>query len=442
MGNAIPIDSLIVMKQLRYKVRTCHVLDGNEVYVAVLIVLEDCATGKIVEITELSKFLVDQSLLNKALNTRLGYAKFICMFLNYMFFDRQDISKSVDKNSRTNLNIIINLTIEDGNLFLNDYKNGRVGQKGTKTEISVQICEQRLTKLYHYLFLNYKMKYLKRTHFKIFEKITYRKGKKVILEVMKSPFKVRYPEDVPGRTKVEYISFFALAEFIDLAFQFYPMVALEIAIQAFTGLRDSEACNVTHFNSTPYYANNGTSLHLVSWKVDLTYKPQLRSDGVNVGEIKTPGIAMVHPGFINYFELVLNKHEKYIKETFKKENKYGAMFMNQNGTALTDASYRYAFKILVDKLKIRLSTSGDVEAYEESKRIIQLGLTPHSLRYFFTQYIASLPDTNIFEVAMFRRDSGFEAAMIYIRNNPHLIDRRIKDTQNKSMKKLGLYKEK
>ncbi|MDO0825415.1 hypothetical protein [Desulfosporosinus nitroreducens] len=74
--------------------------------------------------------------------------------------------------------------------------------------------------------------------------------------------------------------------------------------------------------------------------------------------------------------------------------------------------------------------------------IINENLTPHSLRYFFTQYVACLPNANIFEVSMFRRDRGFGAAMIYIRNNPYLIDRPFKDIQNKSMKRLGLLKEK
>ena len=179
MGNTLPFDSRFNTKRLRFSARICPVLDGDEVYEATLIVLVDDATGKIVEITEYNKFLLEDKL-NKKLNTRLGYAKFICMFLNYIFFDRGSINKSVEANYRPNLDNIINLTIDDGNLFLNDYKNGRVGEKGTKTGISVEICEQKLTAFYHFLVLNKKMNYLKQKHFKITERIVKIKGKKTL----------------------------------------------------------------------------------------------------------------------------------------------------------------------------------------------------------------------------------------------------------------------
>lgn len=437
MGKTVPFDSWVDRKRLRFSTRLCPVLDGDEVYEAILIVLGDEATGKLVTITEYNKFLLEDKL-NKELNTRLGYAKFICMFLNYIFFDRGSINKSVESNYRSNLDNIINLTIEDGNLFLDDYKNGRAGNKGTKTRRSVEICVQKLTTFCHFLFLNKEMKYFKQKNFKIVEKIIMIRGQRTPINQYKNPFKVHYPPNGPGRTKMEYISFYALAEFMDLAFEFYPMIALAIAIQAFTGLRIGEVCNVTFFNTNIIYINNDTSLGLLSWSVDLTGKPQLRSDGVNVGEIKSHGIAMVHPNFADFFGLVWEEHKRYLNNVFKKRNKFGALFMNQRGDALTDDSYAGYFAILVSKLIERLSRSGNATAVEESKQILAVGLTPHTLRYFFTQYIASLEGANIFDVAMYRRDRTFQAAMTYIRNNPYLIDRRIKDIQNKSMKKLGL----
>lgn len=80
------------------------------------------------------------------------------------------------------------------------------------------------------------------------------------------------------------------------------MISLGIALQAFAGLRRGEVCNVSYYNSQSKYIG----FRLRDWGVDLRKKPQLRSDGVDVGQIKSKSVAHVHPTFLPYFELVLS----------------------------------------------------------------------------------------------------------------------------------------
>lgn len=420
---------------LRFVTKVCPVLDEKKVYDAVVMVLQDVKTQRMIEITSYSNFLLSykSKILNAEKNTRLGYAKFIVMFLNYIHFDRENITVQYnDKETKqSNLDKIENLTIEDGNVFLSAYKNGKVGHKGIKTRQSIEKVEAKLSNFYYYLYKNFKMKYLKSSHFKFKITKVRQNGKNIERKSLESLFLVRYPDNVGGRTRVEYISFHALSELISLATEHYPMIALLIAIQAFAGLRKGEACNVTYYNTSSTYIGSD----LMEWSVDLRTKPELRSDGVDVGEIKSHAIAKVHPVFIWYFELILNEHERYINEVVRMRNKFGAMFLNRNHDALTEDSYERYFNRLVDMLRDKLSNSGIPTAESEAKRISAFGLTTHSLRFFFSNYIAGLRDTSIFDIAMYRRDKRLSSALTYIRNNPYLIDERIKKFQDKRAKK-------
>lgn len=417
--------------KLRYKTRICPVLDGGTTYYAILIVLEDCTTGKIVEITSYSDFLLKK--VNTDKNTRLGYARYITMFLNYIFFEREYIHDRNDELFAINLNRIEDLSINDGNKFLNDYKVGKVGENANKTKSSIQIVERYLTNFYNYLYSYYEMRLIKEENFEYVTVTKTINGKQRTYTYLKSLFVIHYLE-VKKRKRLEYISLFALNELLALILKRNPMILLAVALQAFAGLRRGEVCNVTHYNTQALYVGD----KLKDWSVDLTIKPELRSDGVNVGEIKSPEIAHVHPVFIEYFDLILREHMKFIKNTYKKENKYGAMFMNRDGNAMTDSTYEDEFNKLISELIIRLEATGIPEAKLEADSMLIYSFTTHTLRYFFTQYIAGLPGINIFDIAMFRRDRSLDSAIRYIRNNPYLIDNKIKEIQNERMKRNNL----
>lgn len=355
--------SEICKDKYKYKVKECSIDDYDGIYEVILIVLEDIQTCKVIDIPKFNKLFFTKSMINNEKNTRLNFAKIICMFLNSIFYQRQDYERSKIAEKVKNLDRIEDLKIDDGNFFMNDYKYGRCGKSKLKSRGSVEYVEKILTSFYLYLYSSgiYKMKYLKEEYFR-YKSARYKRGQhfagKVVLE---SPFTVKYPKYCE-KGRLEYISFYALTEFICLALKHYPMIALGIAAQAFAGLRKGEVTNMSWNNIQWLYMHN----ELRRFSINLKIKHQLRSDGLDVGQIKSHDVAQVHPMFMEYFDLIFREHQNYLQKIFKKKNKYGALFMNRNGEAMTDRSYEYSFNELVDMLIEHLLKTGHPRAISEA----------------------------------------------------------------------------
>lgn len=154
------------LTSIAFKHRVCPVLDGKAVYEAVLITLENLDINYIPEVSSYSNFFLRGKMLNNKKNTRINYAKTIVMFLNYTFFEREFIERDYKEKQIKNLDKIENLTIRDGELFLQDYKIGNVGSNiDNKRKSSFQQIEKRLARFFLFLFENYHMKYLKKKDF-------------------------------------------------------------------------------------------------------------------------------------------------------------------------------------------------------------------------------------------------------------------------------------
>lgn len=441
MGRIVNIYEEV--NRYRYKVKMCTAIDGDRLYEVCMIVLEDNVTGQIINIPQFNKFFINNKMINKEKNTRFKYANAIKMFLNSIFFDRKFYKRSrshiseinIKNNEKIeNLDNIINLKLEDVNIFLADYKYGRAGAQGEKTKNSIIQLEISLIAFVYYLVrsIDYKMRFINISDFILDskEELFYKNNK-----IVNNPFTILYPSSIK-REKLEYISFYALSEFISLALENYPMITLAICLQAFAGLRKGEVPNVTWANIEWRYIGD----ELKSFRINLKNKKfQLRSDGKDVGQIKSHEVAHVHPALLFFFDLVFKEHRRYIIEDVRKRNRYDALFLNRDGKAMTERNYEYAFNELVDLLIYKLLNSGNSLARDEAETMIHTPFTTHTLRYFFSQYIAMLPDTNIFEIAMFRRDRSLGSALRYIRSNPYLIDKRIKKMQDKHKQTSEFY---
>ena len=433
---------IVNYNDVRFKVEIVPVLDGFSVYEAVLIVLIDKKSGKVMQVSDFSNITLKGKIRNRRKNTRINLAKTTVQFLNYLYFDRNLIVRDIDKlkvakrEIDNNIVDIRHITINDGNKFLNDYKRGIVGKNTEKKRSSIEQIQKRLTRFYRFLYENYSMKYIKNSDFEI-NTVRYScAGQSKEMKVTTCDFGIVLPEKKRNtnniKERLQYLSFYAVSELISLAVKYKPMIALGIAEQAFAGLRAGEVCNTTHFNISSEYTKD----ELTIWSIDLREKPELRSDGIDVGEIKSRDIAYVHPSFLPFFDLVRREHERYIKNVFKKRNIYGAVFMTRDGLAMTDQDYHKHFAELVIRLVTRLRESGNSRAIDEANFIEQMELTPHTLRFYFSQTIAKFPNVTVFEVAMFRRDKKLNSAMTYIRRNPYLVDDKIKAVQRELMKKV------
>lgn len=415
---------------LRFKTRVCPIVDGSLKYGAVLITLENLITGQVLTVTGYSKIMLESKILNTEKNTRINLAKSIIMFLNYLFFEREYIERNSDIKKVKNLEKIENLKLYDADLFIDDYKKGLIGRNIQKSRGSVQQIEHRIARFCMFLVNNYTMKNMQKKDFKFATKKMSINGKVTEKTILQSPFKVLYPKQ-KEKQRLEDVSFYVISELIKLASELRPMFAFPIAIQSFAGLRAGEVCNVSYYNTTKKYLG----FNLMEFKINLMEEQQLRSDGVDVGQIKSHEIAQVHPAFLKFFDIVLKFHNEYRKK-LKKRNKFGAMFLNRDGKAMTEKDYNNGFKYLVEKLITRLQLTGDSAAISEANLMLFKDFNPHTLRYFFSQSIASLPEANIFDVAMFRRDRTLDAAINYIRKNPYLIDDKIKKIQESFIKGL------
>ena len=107
--------------------------------------------------------------------------------------------------------------------------------------------------------------------------------------------------DIP--TKAFYI-------ILDYTMNHYPQILMLVALQAFAGLRPSEACNVRREDSPLgkgiYFRNNyGEEVdpehNVDDIRIDLTKEYNLRSDLVRVGKIKKERWQKVYPAFIKLF---------------------------------------------------------------------------------------------------------------------------------------------
>ena len=420
MAKVISFDSkygVVARKDLKFRLRVCPMIDGKSQYDAVLITLKDNTSEKVIEITSFSKMFLENNLINKRLNTRKNLAKAMVMFLNHVHFDREFIERTNDKKKQKNLSRIEDVQVKDFDLFIDDYKKGKAGSAvyvgETKAKGSVQQIEQRLAKFGYFLVHHYNMNYLRKMDFKVVIKKKKISGDVVEYASINSPFNIIYPTKHNPRERLKNISLFAVTELIKIASEIKPMFALPIAMGAYSGVRCGETCNASYFNTQYTYLG----FELQEYKIDLRDKPQLRSDGVDVGQIKSREIAYVHPAFLPFFNMVLNFHEDYRKR-LRKVNKFGAMFLNRDGKAMTEKDYSNGFKILVAELIKRLYATGDPRAISEAKLMQTMDFQPHTLRYFFSQTIAKLPNITIFDIAMFRRDKTLDSALTYIRNNP------------------------
>ena len=404
------------IKDFRFGMRKLHIEDENGLISEhVFIVLENRKRHSMT-ITAYSRYLLVE-LRNRRLKTVELHAKFIIMFLNYLFFDQYENFK---------VKSILDLKIEYGELFLRDYASGKIGG-AEKTKSTVQATEGILNRFYRHLFYELKDKGFRNIKKKDFETNTYMAQRSKSRRISsgtktkyKNLFKVVYPNKVPP-LKVKSISVFAISELLRVCDIYYPRLKLAVCLQAFAGLRIGEVCNVKLENI--HYASSGNEL--THFAIDLREKRRMRDDDVNVGEIKRRRLQPIYPGFLPIITKVFNEHMQLFRP---QEHKYGALFLNRDGEAMTSDSYGKIFiNRLIMLLVERLSRMDDFRALSEMKILTTGKVSPHILRHFFTQYIARVA-TNPFEIALYRGDSSLDSAITYL-SGSNLMDDRIKQIQ-------------
>ena len=214
----------------------------------------------------------------------------------------------------------------------------------------------------------------------------------------------------------------ALEILIPMAFRYAPDIAFAMCLQAFAGLRASEAMNVRQECSPLGAGLTFTEIggHVRDVRIDLRRELMLRSDGAEIGQIKKERIQKVYPAFIGTFCAAYKLHKRYLRGV-SYEKEFAPMFVNSNGMAMSYESYRQKFRDLIDNyLRVELVKSSDPELRIYGQLLYENKLGTHSLRHWFSVQLV-LRGEDIGSLQYWRGDRNPESAFTYLQNKGELI---------------------
>ena len=173
----------------------------------------------------------------------------------------------------------------------------------------------------------------------------------------------------------------ALEILIPMAFRYAPDIAFAMCLQAFAGLRASEAMNVRQECSPLGAGLTFTEIggHVRDVRIDLRRELMLRSDGAEIGQIKKERIQKVYPAFIGTFRDLIDNY-----------------------------------------LRVELVKSSDPELRIYGQLLYENKLGTHSLRHWFSVQLV-LRGEDIGSLQYWRGDRNPESAFTYLQNKGELI---------------------
>jgi integrase len=423
------VDIIAINKtNFRYGQRECTVIksDGMVVWYNFIVLNNESTLES--HISEFTEFFFHKDYINLEINTKKNnYGTLIVSFLNYIFFDMENPLKSID-----------DFTIELGNGFLNKWGRGELSDRRTsngktiaKSDEVINQAKLNLTRFCYWLFnkalegtrkKKYRLRNFKKTDFIWIEKKRGKYSKMCLQSIFTAeyPNKQRQPKFESPDEQVVYL-------LIELARQYDPMLALPIAMQSFVGVRRGEVCQISrerfHFIKT---LGVPTGLYF-----DLLEESLLRKDGVRTGSIKRKRCQIAYEAFLYYFNKIYNDHLAFLKQRGLDCDVYGALLFGDNNMAMTTNTYARRFDALIPRLLERLfelKNHGNVQAARNYDLLLYAKLTPHALRYFFSDYVAN-HESSAHIVAMYRGDLNLDTALTYLRKSGKKA-KEIKNIQN------------
>lgn len=387
------------------------------------IALKDKQTGIVLQLTPYSKYLrfTYKNIDTRRPETIRAKGLYICQFLNYVFFEKYSLFK---------ITKIEDITINHGNKFINDYANGLTGRKVKNSDGSPKIKNRatinqammELGSFFTFIQKEYGINAKNIFNEKIFTTVTRLNPKTKKVEDYKKPCFLINLNEYPSETvQLRNIPTGAVAILFKLCDIYYPEIKLALALQAFGGLRAGEVCNCRQ-EISPYGGTKLTRMgsKLIHFELDLRRKLVMRSDHVDVGNIKTPGKQAIYEPFLDVFDDIYIKHMKWLKkQPFEPE--YAPLFLTEEGMAMTYKSYKDKFQRLANThLKEALLKSEDTELQDFGKQLNQYKLSTHALRHWYTVQLV-LDGLSATEIATRRRDSSLDSATSYIARKTELI---------------------
>ena len=199
-----------------------------------------------------------------------------------------------------------------------------------------------------------------------------------------------------------------------------PLLYYGIQYQLLTGMRPGELMNLRQPTSplsvTPGISFSYQGEQIKGGTIDLTREFVLRSDGVSVGKIKRERTLHIYPGCLQAFYYIYQQHMALIKRSPTIEDGFQPMFFNQQGKAMTYATYCNRFRTLVTKHVVpELIQSGNAGLQAAGLAFMANPPAPHALRHYFTCMLV-LDGLNAAQIQFYRGDNDPQSAIRYLQN--------------------------
>lgn len=383
------------------------VTESGEIIKYCFIVLVD-SSGVIEKWTNFHKYAASGRLHSASGDTVYRY-RHVVKLLNYCFFQKYHIRKLSDMTAEMVKSFLTNYamcSLPDDTPDTHRSKNTVSGCISTIIDFVTNLkadypkCEMDLSRLY-------------RTE----EKFNRRKGKYENKKVL--DFDIRFKDtkkkeifrDMPE--KVFVIVF-------NEVYVNHKDILMLVALQAFAGLRPSEACNVRRTDSA---LGPGITFEYVEGRVnnvyiDLTRELNLRSDFKPVGKIKKERTQKVYDKFLPVFVDCYNEYMRYM-EGRKYERQFGALTVNLQGRAMTYYSYRQKLKQVIDICIPKMLSSDDAETVLYGNLLLENSVAPHIFRHWFTVNLV-LDGLDASQIMYWRGDKSIESSLTYLQNKGDL----------------------
>lgn len=330
----------------------------------------------------------------------------VCKFLNYVFFNKYNISCLTD------------LTLNMVKDYLNDYGMCRLPDDDSeRTEATVNVHVRHIMDFLETLCEKNKCRFTKKDLYKEQKVYNPRRGK---TELKKIPvFEVLYT----GKIKDIFrdLPDGAFDVFLDVIIRKHKDILMLVALGAFAGMRPSECCNVRRTDS-PLGAGirfATANKEITDAVIDLTHELNLRSDLKPVGKIKKERRQKVYPAFLKAFYDCYQLYMDYI-EGQKYEAEYGGLTVNMQGKTMTYQSYYQKFREAVSDVIPELFASDDPMLIDFGYQLQEHNISPHIFRHWFSVQL-TLRGEDISGLMYWRGDKSPESALTYLQNKSDLV---------------------
>lgn len=348
------------------------------------------------EVHIFTEYLTDRmgnfSLKNKSFNTIKNFhLTYIIRFLNFIF-----------NYSENKIERIEDLTLEIVEEFLDKYSMGILPNDKSGEWKSKKTVNRATYAISHFLYWLYwkkekntirkmfKMKYIKEDSFQFETVRKYNKENSTSKEI-KRLIDIVIPNTVNRerkRMKVVTAGNYLVKKLIELAQENDPMLVFGIVLGAYCGLRVGDIVQLHEGRIKELYEGKTFGAYF-----EFTSEEILRSDNVETGNIKTKRVIPVYPGCSEVIFEYYQWHKNYLKLKGLYPNRYGAIFIDNRGKAMTYKTYLRRFGKICNALDIAIKMEvlhGNKDAIRESQILDGNKVTPHSLRHYFKQLIENV----------------------------------------------------